>query len=242
MNNRRDYYYPVITYAFLLVLVWIFSWVADMVAMFSGGAFAIKSLVSGEGVRWAARNAMLSLNGVPWGTVMLAISMLSLLQGAGLIRVFYRLFTNFTLSKNERRALFASMLAFVFYIVMVCLAAVPPFNILHGVSGSFAGSPLMYGMPVLSFIGVLVVSLVFGFMYGNYRSVLDIVSSMGETFLFFMPAFMALVPASGIMPCVEYTGVPGMFGCNDSSIQIVADIIYMIPFLYVVLLRLIGKE
>ena len=242
MNNRREQYYPVIAYTLLLVLVWLLSWVADMAGMFSCGAFAVKSLVSGEGLRWAMRDAMHSLNDISWGTIMLAVVMLAFLQGAGVLRVLHRLFSAESLTKNEKRALLVSLSAFLFYVAMVCLAAKPPFSLLLGVSGRFVGSPLMYGMPLLSFIGVMVVSLVYGFMYGNYRSVLDVVSSMGETFTFFMPAFIALIPATGIIPCIEYTGVQEQFGIAASSIQIVADIIYLIPFLYLVLLRLVGDS
>ena len=241
MNNKREYYYPVLAYTLLLVLVWLFSWVADMAAMFSGGTFAIKSLVSGEGLRWAARNAMLSLNDVPWGTIMLAIVIIAILQGAGIMRVLCRVFTAKPLSKNEKRALLVSVLALLFYIAVLFLATVPPLNLLSSVTGNFAGSPFMYGLPVFSFVGVLVLSLVYGFMYGNYRSSLDVVSSMGETFSFFIPALIALIPASGIVPCLEYTGVIALWNSDSVSAQFVADIIYMIPFLYIVLLRLIGN-
>ena len=241
MNNRRESYYPVIAYTLLLVLVWLLSWIADMAGMFSGGVFAINSLVSGEGLRWAMREAMHSLNNISWGTIMLAVVMLAFLQGAGVLRVLYRLFSADSLTKNEKRALLVSLLAFLLYVAMVCLAAVPPLGLLLGVSGRFVGSPLMYGMPLLSFVGVMVVSLVYGFMYGNYRSVLDVVNSMGETFAFFIPAFIALIPATGIMPCVEYTGVLEKFSIAASSVQLVADIIYLIPFLYMVLLRLVGN-
>jgi p-aminobenzoyl-glutamate transporter AbgT len=241
MNNKREYYYPVLAYTFLLVLVWLFSWIADMSAIFFGGPSVIKSLVSGEGLRWAARNAILSLNDVPWGTIMLVVVIVAILQGAGIVRVLCRVFTAKPLSKNEKRALLVSFLAFLFYIAILFLATVSPLNILSGVSGNFAGSPLMYGLPLFTFVGVLVLSLVYGFMYGNYRSSLDVVSSMGKTFSFFIPAFMALIPASGIVPCMEYTGVVGLWKNDNVSTQLVADIIYMIPFLYIVLLHLIGN-
>lgn len=242
MNNKREYYYPVIAYTLLLVLVWGFSWLADMGRMFSGGTFAINSLVSGEGVRWAVRNAVPTLNDVQWGTIMLVIAMVALLYGAGLIRVLYRFFTAFTLTKNEKRSLLLAVLALVFYIALIFLATVAPMNLLIGVSGRYAGSPLMYGIPLLSFIGVLAVSLVYGFMYGNFRSLLDVLASMGETYSFFIPALIALIPASGIMPCVEYTGILELMDCTGISTDVVADIIYMIPFLYVVMLRLMKSE
>ncbi len=239
MNDKREYYNPVIAYSLLLLLVWLLSWVVDMVAMFSGWEITINSLVSSEGVRWAARNAMLALDSVPWGIFMLLLAMVALLSGSGVVRMLGHLFKSFSLTKNERRSALFAFLALLLYAVLVYLATLSPFNILLGVTGHFASSPLMHGIPLLTFIAVLIVSLIYGFMYGNYRSLLDVVSSMGETYSFYMPALIALIPASGIMPCVEYTGVLELTGCAGCSMHVVTGIVYLIPFLYVVMLRLI---
>ena len=239
MNRRREYYYPVLAYVVLHMLVWLFSWLADVLGLFTGDVVAVKSLVGSEGIRWAARNAMLSLNDVPWGTIMLFVTMFAFLNGSGLFRVVCRLFTGCVLGRNEKRALLISFLAFAFYAALICVGTVSPLNILLGVSGSLAGSPLMYGLPLFSFIGVVAASIVYGFMYGNYRSALDVVASTGDTFDFFIPAFIALIPASGIMPCIDYTGMLGFVGCTENPMPFVADIIYLIPFLYSVLLRVL---
>lgn len=241
MNNRREYYYPVIAYAMLLALVWLSSWVADMITMFSGGAMAVKSLVGSEGVRWAARNAVQSLNAVPWGTVMLLLAMAALLNGAGIIRMLYRLFTSFRLTKNEKRSALFAVSALLLYVLLVYLATLSPLNVFLGVTGHYEGSPLMHGMPLVVFVAVLTVSLIYGFMYGNYRSPLDVVASMENVFSLFMPALIALIPASGIMPCMEYTGLLELAGCAGCPISLVSDIMYMIPFLYIILLYIVGN-
>lgn len=242
MNNRREYYYPLMAYTLLLLLVWLFSWFADMAGMFSGAQPGITSLVSSEGIRWAARSAVSSLESVPWGMITLCVAVAGLLHGSGITSLCANLFGKGRLTKNERRALLFSLFALLLYVAAVSLLAVSPWNIMLGVTGHYAGSPLMHGMPVIVFAGVLLLSLVYGFIYGNYRSLLDVAGTVGEVFSFFVPAFMALLPASGIVPCIEYTGLLGYFGCGGDASMPVDDIICMIPFVYVVLLGLLGND
>ena len=74
-----------------------------------------------------------------------------------------------------------------------------------------------------------------GFIYGNYSSMMDVVVSTGRTFVLFVPAMMALVPASGIVPCMQYIGLKSIFSV---SLEVVTAILYMLPFVYIMLLEM----
>ena len=87
---------------------------------------------------------------------------------------------------------------------------------------------------MLLFALALLVSLIYGFIYGNYRSMMDVVVSAGNTFNLFVPAVMALVPASGIVPCLRYAGVDAICGLPMNAIAVV---LYLLPFLYIVILE-----
>jgi hypothetical protein len=110
------------------------------------------------------------------------------------------------------------------------MSAVSPWKILSGVTDEAALSPLVQGWAMLLFVGVLSVSLIYGFIYGNYRSIMDVIVSTGRTFILFVPAVMALLPASGIVPCLQYAGVQPIPGIPW---EIVSSILYLLPFIYV---------
>ena len=51
MNDRRKYYYPLLVYGAMLLLVWVFSFFADVARLLSDSAGQATSLVSGEGIK-----------------------------------------------------------------------------------------------------------------------------------------------------------------------------------------------
>ncbi len=233
MNNKRDCYYPVIGYVLLLVAVWLFSWLSDIVAMFVGNDFGLSPLVSSEGVRWTLRNALPYLDVVPWGEIMLLLASVGLLHGSGITRVFLHIKSREPLTKMETRSLAFSVFALLLYFSILSLAVFSRWNILLGVTGTFVNSSFVSGLPVLLFMGVAALAVVYGFMYGNYRSFVDVAASLGTTFTLFVPALIAMLPASGIVASVSYMGVFDLLNLSDSEIDIITAVFCSIPFLHV---------
>ena len=234
MNNHRASYFFVPLYLLLLLMVWIGAFFADLAQLLIGSALPSSSLVSAEGVRWALRAVLPSIASLPWGLIMMLIATCALLRGAGLTKVLRRLVCFRRLTVTEWRALLFSAVAAVCYIVLLYMSAVSPWNMLAGVTDEAALSPLVQGWAMLLFVGVLSVSLIYGFIYGNYRSMMDVVVSAGKTFTLFVPALMALLPASGIVPCMQYAGVESILGLSWDTIS---AILYLLPFIYVMLLE-----
>ena len=237
MSSKREHYYPVIGYVLLLVTVWLISWIWDIATAFTGSDIDIKSLVSSEGLRWIMRNAMPVLNNIAWGEILLAITALGLLQGSGIIRVLKHLIKRQQLTKMEKRSLLFSLSALLVYSIVLYVVTLSQWNILLGVTGTLENSSFISGLSLVIFIGVLVVALIYGFMYGNYRSVLDAVSSIGNTFTFFVPAIIALIPASAVMASVNYIGLFNILELTSFETNIIVTVFYSIPFLYIMLKR-----
>lgn len=238
MNDRRASYYPVLVYLSLLLLVWVGAFFADVTQMLSGKALSSSSLISAEGMRWALRTAVPSINALPWGMIMMLVAIFGLLRGSGLARVVGRLFCLHRPTALELRALLFSLAVAICYVVLLYMSSVSPWNLLGGVTEDPALSPLLQGWALLLFVGALIVSLIYGFIYGSYRSMMDTVASTAATFRLFVPAFMALIPASGIIPCLQYAGVQSICGISWS---IFSAILYALPFLYLLLMKLRRK-
>ena len=241
MNDRRSAYYPALAYSLLLLLVWGGSWLIAVVQLFMGDLFNVNSLVSGEGVRWALFSVVPSVETAPWGTAFFLLFIAGLLDGSGLLRLLGNIF-KWRVSSNELRSLLFALSALVLYVVVLFLFTVSPWDALRGVTGDIGNSPLSHGWLLLLFVGVLMTSLVYGFMYGNYRTVVDVIGSAAGFVRLFVPALLALLPASGLMPCLHYTGLDIMLGIDNENTMAVETVIYCLPFVYMAVMCLVRKR
>ena len=241
MNDRRSAYYPALAYSLLLLLVWGGSWLIAVVQLFMGDLFEVNSLVSGEGVRWALFSVAPSVEAAPWGTAFFLLFIAGLLDGSGLLRLLGNIF-KWRVSGNELRSLLFALSALVLYVVVLFLFTVSPWDALRGVTGDIGNSPLSHGWLLLLFVGVLMTSLVYGFMYGNYRTVVDVIGSAAGFVRLFVPALLALLPASGLMPCLHYTGLDIMLGIDNENTMAVETVIYCLPFVYMAVMCLVRKR
>ena len=125
---------------------------------------------------------------------------------------------------------------------MLFLFTVSPWDALRGVTGDIGNSPLSHGRLLLLFVGVLMTALVYGFMYGNYRTVVDVIGSAAGFVRLFVPALLAMLPASGLMPCLHYTGLDVMLGIGNENATAAETVIYCLPFVYMAVVCLVRKK
>lgn len=242
MNDKRAYYYPALAYAAMLLLLWVLSWFVGIFELLYSPGFDLEPLVSSRGVRWAVRNSLQSLNDVPWGTIILVTGIVGFLRGSGFKKVLSALVHSRGITKNQRRASVYAMIALACLLFLLLMAVMSPWNLLLGVGGGFAGSPLMQGWLLILFLCIFFVAVTYGVVYGNFRSAMDVICSLGDTFVLAVPGIIAVVPAAGIIACLEYTGIFAAFDMLPEDIAVFADIVYAIPFLYIILLRRIEKK
>lgn len=241
MNDKRATYYPVLFYVAVLIVLWLVSWLMSVLQLLSGTGATIASLVSGEGVRWALLNVRASLETVPWGQAILMLFVIGLLAGSGVLQFFAKLCTPKRISNNELRSFILSLAVLLLYSIIVFMFTISPWQALLGVTGELSESPLAQGWPLVLLVGVIVMSLVYGFLYGNYRTLADVVVSAGNFVKKFMPALLAMLPAAGILPCIQYSGLDAVYGLSEAGCEILGVILYMLPFVYIFSLKLFGK-
>ena len=239
MNNRR-LYYPAVAYLLLLVGVWLLSWLLGVVALLSGAHSDVFSLVSAEGLRWALRSATESINSAPWAGILLFVTSAGLLAGSGVVKSVRGLLRGGSLAYVERRAWSMAALAFFLYLFLLFVCTFYPWNILLGVTGSFGTSTIVQGGAIILFLGLLFVTSIFGFIYGNYRSVVDIMRSVGSSYSLFAPALVAVLPASGIIPCAEYADILSILDVSLQEVAFFTHVMYLLPFVYIIFFLIKG--
>ena len=233
MNNRRLFYYPAVAYTVALVVLWLLSWLFAVARLFVDGGAQVRSLVSAEGLRWAVRGAAGTVDAAPWAAVCFFVAAAGVLSGSGMVKSVRGLLRGKSMGINERRAWLFAFFALLLFAVALFAATVAPWHLLLGVTGDLSSSPLLQGWLFLFFVLVLLVASVYGYIYGNYRSLVDIARSVGGALSLFAPAVLAVVPASGIVPCVEFTGLLAPFGLSPAVFAAAANVFYVFPFVYV---------
>ena len=148
--------------AVLILLSWILS------AMRVDG---VRSLLSGEGVRWFFGN-FTSMVASPWlAWLMLMLIALGCLQKCGLIGQPHT-------SYRDRMALRLTIVFLVLYVGVVLLLTAVPHAVLLSSTGSLFPSPFSRSIiPLLSF-GVILVSITFGLVSGRFQTLSDIVDAL----------------------------------------------------------------
>lgn len=242
MNERRIAYYPALFYALLLVLIWMVSWIVSVVQLLMGESAAIISIVSGEGVRWALLSVSSSIAAAPWGMTFFLLFMAGILSGSGILQPIVGLFSHGKANSNGLRSFFFSVAVLLLYLAILFMFTISPWQSLLGVTGELHSSPLAQGWLLVLFVGVLAVSFVYGFMYGNYRTFTDVVSSAGNFMTRYLPALVAMLPAAGIVPCLQFSGIGLFLGFDENCVVLAGNLFYAFPFLYVALLQFFVKK
>lgn len=225
MNKWNGRYFPVLLYSLLLVAIWVSSWIMGIAGLLSSGVQRNESLLSAQGVRWALRSATDSLEAAPWGAAVLCVVALGLLYGSGLLETLALVTRRKPLSHNRKMAAIMSLLLFLSCAVLVLLCTFSPWNILTAATSGILSSPLAVGFLPLFFVVVLAVAAMHGAVSGYYRSFSDVLDGVCRLFSLFLPAFVAMIPASGLLPCLSYVGV-GEFAVY------VEPLLYAFPFIF----------
>ena len=148
--------------AALILISWIFS------AMRVDG---VRSLLSGEGVRWFFGN-FTSMVASPWlACLVLMLVALGCLQKSGL---FSRPHTSY----RDRMALRLTWVILVLYVGVVLLLTAVPHAVLLSSTGSLFPSPFSRSIvPIFSF-GIILISLSFGLVSGRFQTLTDVLNAL----------------------------------------------------------------
>lgn len=148
--------------AVLILLSWILS------AMRVEG---VRSLLSGEGVRWFFGN-FTSMVASPWlACLILMLMALGCLQKSGI-------FSRPHISYRDRMALRITVVFLVFYLGIILLLTAVPHAVLLSSTGSLFPSPFSRSIvPLLSF-GIIIISITFGMVSGRFQTLADVLDAL----------------------------------------------------------------
>ena len=148
--------------AVLILISWILS------AM---RVIGVRSLLSGEGVRWFFGN-FTSMVASPWlACLVLMLVALGCLQKCGL---FSRPHTSY----RDRMALRLTIIFLVIYVGVILLLTAVPHAVLLSSTGNLFPSPFSRSIvPLLSF-GIILISVSFGLVSGRFQTLSDVLDAL----------------------------------------------------------------
>lgn len=213
---NRKFPHPATCFFLLTVFVAFLSWVGT-VYEWSG----VNSLFSNEGFRWLLRSVgRLFVDSPVVPVVMVLFLGCGLLFHSGLGRAFVKFFLHgSSVSRKERRALFASLIVFCLYFGALAFLAWGPWSMVRSVSGTLSGSSLEAGAWSLLSLGIGLVSIVYGFSSDTYVSDRDIVRGMAYLFVWKASFLVTLYFVFLFFACLDYSGLFASFGFSDDTMD-----------------------
>ena len=220
---------PAIVYLILLITVILASWIGSIVEMkhISGNSvLALRSVLGVPGIRWAVRSAADCLRNAPIGQALMLFMAIGAGKGSGLFRAVGN---TSILSPKERTALVISMVVLALYICLIILGIFAGSHLLLGITGKLTGSPLYQGFMFLLMLAVALPSVVFGLSTDTFRTSSDCVDAFSSLIKPFAEFLVTMLVAAQLLAAVSYSGIDKLLGLTDSSMAIIAFLIYWIP-------------
>lgn len=223
---RKRFMHPATMFFLLGIAVVLLSWVGS-VYNWNG----VQNLLSTEAMRWILRYSKDNLASCP-----AFVSVCILFMGGGLFihsglwDAIWRVFTRGRrLSGKEKSSLAFAVFMAVFYISIFSVLAWGPWNIVRGVTGTFAGSPLHDGLVTIISMGIGLTSVVYGFSSDYYRRDTDVINGMSYLFSRFSSYFVSLFFAVQFLASLQYSGLADIMGLEGSAFYILQWVCYLIP-------------
>ena len=198
---KKLYSYLIVGLAVAELLLVLFSWLLS--ATMTEG---VRSMLSGEGVRWFF-GSFVSVLSSQWLVWLLLLSMAyGCLWQSGLLSNF-RSSVSRTLSSpsyRQRVALrSAAVVGTLYVIVVMALTAVPHAVLLSATGQLFPSAFSRALVPIIAF-GVSLVSAVFGLMSGRFGTLYDVVSSLSYGISKTAPLFVLYVAVIQFLTSLQF--------------------------------------
>lgn len=228
MNREYLTQLPTIFYVALLFIVWFVLWLMDIILLLNGKTDA-SVFISIDSVRWFVRSSVDSISSMPWGIIFLWLILAGVISASGIPSASFR-FLRGTATIKSRRAFSLSFVALILICVCWLLGALYPLNLFGNISGTLTDSPFARGWLFLLFVSVSFVSVVFGIVYGRYKTINDVLEGMCSYIRFHAPSLLSLVPAALLISTMDYAGITVKLFPSFS--YFLECVIILFPFLY----------
>lgn len=160
--------------AMLLVFVIVFSWIVSSVSP----SLSIRSLISGEGVRWFMGGFTSCLSSPLLVWLLVCSISLGTFVDSGLRDVIRNVYCGKAITYRQRHALVISCVLLILSGIFVLLLAFIPHAVLLGATGRLFPSPFSSGIiPLIAFI-VVIVSVSYGISCGKLSDISRVFRSL----------------------------------------------------------------
>lgn len=172
--------------------VMLISWVVASVA----SSLPVRSVLSGEGVRWFIGSFTDNLAGPVSVWLLLCSIAWGAFSRSGLRRAVGLAVSRKGLDYRERHALYAVFVALVIMVTSVVLLAFVPHAVLLGVSGGLFPGPFSAGLVPVCAFAVMVLSVIYGVSGGVFSSVSEVFDGLCSGIVAAAPLFLIYILAS----------------------------------------------
>jgi aminobenzoyl-glutamate transport protein len=167
----------------LILLSWILS---------AAGVEGVRSLLSGEGVRWFVGEFARVVASPLLAWLLLLMMAVGAFLCSGLTSLWHEDRSRM-MSYRDRTAFRVSLVLLVAYVAAVLLLTVVPHAVLLSASGSLFPSPFSRSVVPIAAFGIALVSIAFGMMSGRMQSLSNILDALSDGIRRFAPLLVLYV-------------------------------------------------
>ncbi|MDR0895777.1 MAG: AbgT family transporter [Prevotellaceae bacterium] len=219
MSKHRYIPHPATLFMLLTLTVIVLSWILDVYGLEMhfddhSESIRIQSLLSPEGMRWMLRNVVTNFTDFPpLGMGMIVMFGAGVAIHSGFIDACLRRSRNQRrISHKERRSILIALFTGALYTALILLATFSPLAILRGIDGKLARSPFMENSLFLLTFGIGLMSVVYGFSIGRYRTDGDMITGIRQGFKLLAGYIIIAFPASQWVACLYYSRLDAYLG------------------------------
>ena len=172
----------------------------------------------------------------PLGELLLFVFTFSLLSESGVASVLRRKAT-----LKQRRALQAAAIVFVLSTALLLLFTFMPGSLLLSSFGTFAHSPLLYGLyPII--LGIFALTgITYGYLSGRFLNAADILRATTALSVRIAGFFVSVLFASQFIACLQYVFPDFTLFRTDHLLAPLYILFYYLPLVVAIILKEKGK-
>lgn len=220
-----------ILYLLLLVALVMFSWVANVCGLMLPDGSLVPSMLSEESVRWFVRHSIEHVSAAPLAQVLLVLLAVGSLRSSGLWSVMW---SREGLAQRQRHALYLVLVIFMMYLALVVMELLPGGNLLS-VTGYVIGGPFASGWLFVSSVAVVVPSIVYGFVCGQWHSGAEMSAGLASGIGSYASYFITLLVASQLMAAVQYVRLFSLFRLSSVVQSLIEALVYFLPLVLLII-------
>lgn len=214
-------------YLLLFIVLVLFSWIGSVYGLMLPDGTLIPNMLSDESMRWFVRHSMDNISAAPFAEVLLGLLMVGALRSSGFL---YALWHRQQLAQRQRHGMLVSLVVMVVCVSVILLGIVPGGNLLS-VTGHISGGPFASGWLFLLMLVVVIPSIVFGKMSGQWRNSSELFAGLASGITSYAGYFITLVVASHLVAGIHYVRLFYLVGFSSAMQDFCIGLIYLTPLI-----------